>query len=123
MGVAALVLGIISTLLALNPFIFFIAVPLGILALVLGIVGRKAALANHTQAGPATAGMILGIVACCVSLMLVLFCSMVIRSAKKAVDETISKPIQEAIEKAKKDPEFDEAFKKAMEDAAKRQQK
>jgi hypothetical protein len=41
MGVAALVLGIIGVLLSLFPGLFLAALPFGVLALVLGIVGPK----------------------------------------------------------------------------------
>jgi hypothetical protein len=105
MGVAALVLGILGTLLALNPFIFYIAVPMGILALVLGVVGRKQAVTNNAPSGTATAGMVLGIVTCCISLSMWILCTMIISGAKSAVDKTIGEPLKEAFEKAKKDAE------------------
>jgi hypothetical protein len=64
MAVVALVLGIIGVLFGLIPLFFFIAIPCGVLALIFGFVGRRAAkrrAAGHR--GMALVGLILGIVA------------------------------------------------------------
>ena len=86
MGVAALVLGIIGTLFALIPGLFWVAIPIALIGLILGVVGgfmcilpvlvspfawftgmkaRREIRASNGQLagdGMATAGMVLGII-------------------------------------------------------------
>lgn len=60
MGTAALVLGIIAVVMS---WYWVAALPLGIVGIVLGVLGRKkAARGEATNRGAATAGMVLGIV-------------------------------------------------------------
>jgi hypothetical protein len=57
MGVAALVLGIIGTLLSLIPILGMYAIPLTAIALVLGVLG-----ARKPKKGLAIAGLVLGLI-------------------------------------------------------------
>ena len=103
MGVASLVLGIIGLLLSLFPGLFLGGVLFGVLALVLGIVGRKSAVTNGQPTGNATAGMVLGIIALALGVMMWVLCSMLVKGATDAVDKGIAQPLKKAIEKAEQE--------------------
>jgi len=75
MGVAALVLGIIGVLFSINPWLFWIGVPMSIIALILGVLGRKSAMADNRPAGAAVAGMVLGIIGTSVGLLIFAMCA------------------------------------------------
>jgi Domain of unknown function (DUF4190) len=60
-SVAALVTGLLSLFLA--PFCGLISIPLAIVAIILGITGRKRARTTGGSTGMATAGLVLGILA------------------------------------------------------------
>ncbi|GAB3872593.1 hypothetical protein GCM10029964_011260 [Kibdelosporangium lantanae] len=60
MGTAALVLGIVGAVFAFLPFGVFIALPLGVLALVFGLIGW---IRGRGAVGGAIAGVVLGIAA------------------------------------------------------------
>jgi hypothetical protein len=67
-GVTALVLGIVGAVLAIACFGAFLGLPLGIAALVFGIIGlRSVRRGQATNRGQALAGVILGVVAVAVS--------------------------------------------------------
>jgi hypothetical protein len=102
MGVAALVLGIIGLLISLIPGLFLAALPFGVLALILGIVGRKSAASNGQPTGSATAGMVLGIIAVAFAVTMWVLCGMLVKGTKDAFEKGIGGPIKEAIEKAEK---------------------
>jgi hypothetical protein len=63
MAVAALVVGIVGTVIALIPFAFSIASLLGVLAVSFGFVGRGQARRMNNGGGMSMAGLILGFVA------------------------------------------------------------
>jgi hypothetical protein len=68
-GLTALVLGIVGAVLSVMCFFAVLGVPLGIAAIVFGIVGRRIARRGEsTNPGQALAGLILGIVATVVSI-------------------------------------------------------
>ncbi len=72
MGTAALVLGIIAIILAV--FVFPLGILLGVIAAVLGYLGRKkAARREATNGGQATAGLVLGLVAVLVGGLIAAF--------------------------------------------------
>lgn len=124
MGVAALVLGIIGTLFALIPGLFWVAIPLALIGLILGVVGRKAAAANNQPTGTATAGMVLGIIGLVIGVAMWVICGMMVSSAKKGFEKALNDPeLQKKLNDPKLNKEFDEAFKKAMEEAQKNQAK
>ena len=99
MGIASLVLGILAVLLSLFPGAFFVAIALGVVALVLGIVGRKSAMVSGQPGSSATAGIALGSVALVFGVAMWIMCSLVVRGAKNAANE-ITAPIKKAIDDA-----------------------
>ena len=64
MGVASLVLGVLAIVLAFFPVgpVQLVAVVIGVVSLILGIVGRKNAQAQSLPTGVATAGIVVGII-------------------------------------------------------------
>jgi hypothetical protein len=75
MPVAALVLGILSTICSLTVLLWPVGVSLGVVALILGIAGRKTAAANHQPTGLATAGVALGGVGIGLGILLFVACA------------------------------------------------
>jgi hypothetical protein len=68
-AVAALIIGILSLLIAFIPFIGLVGTVGGIAALILGIVGRKKAKQINNGAGMAITGIITGVLAIILSLV------------------------------------------------------
>ncbi|MDB4966923.1 MAG: hypothetical protein JWN44_2612 [Myxococcales bacterium] len=97
MGVAALVLGIIGTLFSLNWLTVWVGVPLSVIALVLGILGRKQAVTDGKPSGTATAGMVLGIVGTAIGALIFAACA----SCMAGVS-ALGKEASKQIEKEKK---------------------
>jgi len=120
-AVAALVLGIIGTVLALIPGVgWYAGIALGLIAIILGVLGRKAAAAENRPTGSATAGMVLGVVALVLSIAMWVLCSIMVSKATKGFEKALNDPeLQKKLGDSKVNKEFDDAFKKAMEDAAK----
>lgn len=122
MAVAALVLGILA---ALTLILFFIstsvsatavviAIPLALTALALGLVARRGALKRTGPTAVATAGLVLGIIATLVTLVLLVFFAKAIESAKDfSSDPATRERLQK--ERIKNNKEFDEVFNKAIE--------
>ncbi|MFF3319204.1 DUF4352 domain-containing protein [Streptomyces sp. NPDC003035] len=93
LGTAALILGIIGTVSGLIPFFFWLAGILGLIALILGLVGRgrvKRGEANNK--GVTTTGAVLGLAALILS---VVGAVITFNAVSDAVDE-IDKTLQEA---------------------------
>ena len=118
MAVAALVLGILATIL---PFLFVVsanfivfAIPIALVALLLGTLARRGAIKRAQPTGLATAAVVLGVVPLLLSAaMLVLYT----RAASSAQGFSAKDPAQ--AEKLKQDQikntkEFDELFNKAL---------
>ncbi len=77
MGVAALVLSIIALVLAvIMPYLFYVTVPLSIVAIILGALGKK-----KGQGGKATAGLTMGIIALALSIGMWLLCAACVGAA------------------------------------------
>ncbi len=71
MGVASMVLSIIALVLAvIMPYLFYVTVPLGIVSIILAAVAKKKA-----PNGKATAGLVMGIIATALSLLMWLACA------------------------------------------------
>lgn len=102
MPVAALVLGILSTLCSLTVFLWPAGVALGLVALILGIVARKSATANNQPTGLATAGLALGGVGLALGILLFLSCA--------------------ACVKKMNEPEFQRQVQRSLEENARRQE-
>jgi hypothetical protein len=116
-GVAALVLGIIGLVFAMIPTLGItqlIGVLLGIIALILGAVGRKQASEQGLPTGTATAGLVLGIVSVALGALLYASC---MYCAKKVGDGL--EHVGSELKKQLGSPEF----KKAMERARDEQEK
>lgn len=75
MGVAALVLGILGTLFSLTGWLFWVGVPMSVIALVLGVLGRKSLVNEGRPTGVATAGMVLGIIGTSIGLLIFAVCA------------------------------------------------
>ncbi|MFF8846649.1 DUF4352 domain-containing protein [Streptomyces sp. NPDC015127] len=83
LGTAALVLGIIGTVTGFVPLLFWLGGLLGLLALVLGLLGRgRAKRGEATNKGTATAGAILGLIAMIVGVVIGI-------ATVKAVDDAV----------------------------------
>jgi hypothetical protein len=106
MGVAALVLGILGILLCLSE-LFFVGVPLALVGVLLGALGRRAAVRGARPTGVATAGLVVSVVALCLGGTYTFL-------AFRASGE-LDKGADAFREKIKSKKEFDEAFKKALE--------
>jgi hypothetical protein len=116
MSAGALVLGIIGTILALIPGLSIVGAVLGVLAVILGVVGRKSAATNNRPTGSATAGMVLGIIGLVIGSAMFILCAM----AKKGIEDGLGKALNDPeVQKKLNDPklnkELDDAFKKALE--------
>jgi hypothetical protein len=123
-GVAALVLGIIGTLIALFPFAFPVGMALALVGLILGIVGRKKAVEAGQPTGTATAGLVLGVVGLVIGLGMATLCGLVVRNAEKSMDDFSKQMNDPEFQKKMRENNnnFDNAFKKALEEEQKRQQ-
>ncbi|MFF8371515.1 DUF4190 domain-containing protein [Streptomyces lydicus] len=85
LGIAALILGILGALSGIPMILFWLAGPLGILALIFGLVGRgRAKKGQATNQGVALTGAILGVVAIILSVVGVI---VTLAAVNKAVDE------------------------------------
>jgi hypothetical protein len=106
MGVASLVVGIIGILAALNPFASWAGIILSIVALVLGILGRRSAMAENLPSGAATAGMVLGICGAVLGTMLFaacMYCTKKVGEAGKSFSEALDKAVKEAKEEEERE--------------------
>jgi hypothetical protein len=121
--VAALVLGILGTIFSLIPGLFFVGVPLALLGLILGVVGRKQAATEGQPTGMGTAGVVLGVIGLAIGVSMWVLCSMCTNSARKSWEKAVNDPEfkkQFGDEKVKAD--FDKAFQDAIDDAKKKAQ-
>jgi hypothetical protein len=103
MAVAALVLGILGTIICLIPGLFTYGIPVAAIALVLGILARKGAAAKQQPTGLATAGVVLGAVGLCIGIAMYVACS----------------KLTNAVEDAANDPKVQESMRKMQEDLKK----
>ncbi|NWF29916.1 DUF4352 domain-containing protein [Streptomyces sp. PKU-EA00015] len=98
LGTAALVLGIIGAVTGFVPLLFWLGGLLGLLALVLGLLGRgRAKRGEATNKGAATAGAILGLIAMIVGVVIGI-------ATVKAVDDAVDDLNKTAGNTAPKDP-------------------
>ncbi|MFF7704370.1 DUF4190 domain-containing protein [Streptomyces lydicus] len=93
LGIAALILGILGALSGIPMILFWLAGPLGILALIFGLVGRsRAKKGQATNKGVALAGALLGVVAIILSVVGVI---VTLTAVSKAVDE-VNKQVEQS---------------------------
>lgn len=110
MGVASLVLGIISLVFVILPFLWplaWIGGVTGIVGLVLGILARKKLKAAGQPTGSATAGFVMSIIGTVLSAIIYIACVAMVASAAKTLN----------------DPAFQEKFKQEMEKSMKEAEK
>jgi hypothetical protein len=98
MGVAALVLGIIGTLSTITIWGVWLGLPLSVVALVLGVLGRKQAVNQQQPTGVATAGLVLGIVGTAIGALVFAMCASCFAGVS-----AIGKQAEKEIEKAQKE--------------------
>jgi len=72
MSVAAMVLGIIAMVIGWIPGVGWLGLPCAIVALILGIIGRKKAKEVGAPTGMATAGVVLGIISLAVTTLAII---------------------------------------------------
>ena len=119
MAIGSLVLGIVSLVLiflwwwpiALFPVVSAIGTFVGLVAIVLGAMGRKNLKAANQPTGSATAGFVMGIIGTVINLVLVVACM----SVFKMVGDAASGKLDKELEKALKDPKLQEELKKELE--------
>ena len=110
MGVASLVLGIISLVFVIVPILWPIAWVggiTGIIGLVLGILARKKLKAANQPTGVATAGFVMSIIGTVLAAIIYIACVAMVSSAAKTLN----------------DPAFQEKFKQEMEKSMKEAEK
>jgi len=115
-AVAALVLGIFGTILCWFPAAL-LGVPLALVGLILGILARKNAQETQQPTGMATAGLVMSIVGLTLGILFSAMCFACVQKAKNDMQKMANDP---AFQQQNKD--FNEAFKKALEESQKQQQ-
>ena len=103
MAIASLILGILGVVSSFFT-VGFGGMGLGLIALILGILGRKKAAAENQPKGMATAGMVLGIVGLALGVIFFVTCSLCVAAVNKSAAEM------------QKQMENDPNFKKSMDD-------
>jgi uncharacterized protein DUF4190 len=111
-AVAALVLGIFGTILCWFPAAL-LGVPLALVGLILGILARKNASETQQPTGMATAGLVMSIIALTLGILLSAMCFACVHK----VDKMATDP-----QFQQQNKEFNDAFKKALEESQKQQQ-
>jgi hypothetical protein len=115
-AVAALVLGIFGTILCWFPAAL-LGVPLALVGLILGILARKNAVETQQPTGMPTAGLVMSIVGLTLGILFSAMCFACVQKAKNDMQKMANDP---AFQQQNKD--FNEAFKKALEESQKQQQ-
>jgi hypothetical protein len=103
MAVAALVLGIVGLVFAFIPGLNFVGGIAGIIAIILGALGRKQLKAQSQPTGTATAGLVMGIISTVLGVLLYILCVAAVAGVAKMGEEAL------------KDPKLQEQFKKELE--------
>lgn len=116
MAVAALVLGIFGTILCWFPAAV-LGVPLALVGLILGILARKNAQETQQPTGMATAGLVMSIVGLTLGILLSAMCFACAKKFERDVQSMKNDP-----QFQQQNKEFNEAFKKALEESQKQQQ-
>jgi hypothetical protein len=68
LGIAAVIIGIISFILAIIPCLGMFAIIPGIVAIILGAIGLSQAVRGYSQTGLPIAGLIVALIACLISV-------------------------------------------------------
>jgi lysylphosphatidylglycerol synthetase-like protein (DUF2156 family) len=124
LGVASLVLGILGTVFSIFPGLFWVGIPIAVIALVLGIVSRKAAVTNQQPTGVPTAGLVLGVIGLAIGVVMWVLCGVLVRSAQRGFEKALKDPeVQKRLNDAKLNKDFNDAFNKALEESEKKKEK
>jgi hypothetical protein len=115
-AVAGLVLGIFGTILCWFPAAL-LGVPLALVGLILGILARKNAVETQQPTGMATAGMVMSIVGLTLGILLSAMCFACVRGVQRNAEKMANDP-----QFQQQNKEFNDAFKKALEESQKQQQ-
>ena len=115
MAVAALVLGIFGTILCWFPAVV-LGVPLALIGLILGILARKNAQETQQPTGMATAGLVVSIIGLTLGILLSAMCFACAQKVKTDMQKMANDP-----QFQQQNKEFNEAFKKALEESQKQQ--
>ena len=102
MPIAALVLGIVGLVLSLVPCLGMYAIPLTLIAIILGALGMKA----HTGRGMAIAGLVCGIIGTCVAGWW-LYAFLTVKSASEDGLKQLEKDLKAAVDKEYKEMKKD----------------
>ncbi len=116
MAVAALVLGIIGTIFCWFPAVI-LGLPLAIVGLILGILARKNAVSTQQPTGLPTAGLVVSIIGVALGVLLSAMCVACFNKTRHDFEKMANDPTFQQQNK-----EFNEAFKKALEESQKQQQ-
>jgi heme/copper-type cytochrome/quinol oxidase subunit 1 len=116
MGIAALVLGIVSIVFCFTGGLAFIAPILGVVGIVLGVIARKNAKTTKEPTGAATAGLVMSIIGVVLGAIIWIACIACASVATKGLSDVVNDPkFQKQLEDMKNDPNL----KKQIEDANK----
>lgn len=113
MAVAALVLGIIGTILCWFPAVL-LGVPLALVGLILGILARKNAQETQQPTGMATAGLVMSIVGLTLGILLSAMCFACVKN--------VENQIKNDPEMQQRNKSFNDALQKAIEESKKQQE-
>ena len=90
LSIAALVLGIIATVLAWFYLVNIAALACGIVGIILAVMGKKKAVAAGAPTGIGTAGLVLSIIGTCLAGIGFVSCTLCVACAAGAVDAAAS---------------------------------
>lgn len=107
MGIASLVLGIVSLVFVFTGPISFIAVIVGIVGIVLGALARKKLVAEKQPTGAATAGLVMSIIGVVIGAIVWISCVACVSAGTKAFEEGIKADpkLQQQLQDVSKDLE------------------
>jgi hypothetical protein len=110
LGVAALVVGIIGIFVGIIPFYVtqILGLVLGVMALILGIVARKQAVEEGNATGVATGGIVTGIAAVVISILVFSACQLCLNRVVTPMSEGWNK----ALRQIENDPQLREKLRR-----------
>ncbi len=113
LGILALLVGVVLTMMSSLSVGFTVGIPLALLALGVGVIARRGAVRGGHPTGVANTGIVLGVVATLIGAAAVALFLFAIQSARSSDDPATAARLQQ--ERIKNSAEFDDVFKKAVE--------